>query len=60
MLPLDVIRKYYPDLSDEDLNKIQVFVYQLCCGLMKYFYEDEWEENSNVLDLKIKKIDAAV
>jgi hypothetical protein len=42
MLPLDVIRKYYPNLPDEDLKKIQVFVYQLCCGLMQYFYEDEW------------------
>lgn len=29
MLPLDVIKKYYPNLSDEDLKKIQVFVYEL-------------------------------
>ena len=52
MLTLDVIRKYYPDLSDEDLKKIQVFVYQLCCGLMQYFYGDKWEGVSDELDLK--------
>lgn len=43
MLPLDVIRKYYPDLSDEKLEQIQVFIYQLCCGLMQHFYGENWE-----------------
>lgn len=52
MLPLGVIRKYYPDLSDEELKKIQVFVYQLCCGLMQYFYGDSWEGDIDDLDLK--------
>ena len=55
MLPLDVIRKYYPDLSDEDLKKIQEFVYQLCCGIMQYFYGDNWEGASDELDLKNKE-----
>lgn len=45
MLPLDVIRKYYPDLSDEELKKIQVFVYELCCGLMQHFYGEDWEKD---------------
>ncbi len=52
MLPLDVIRKYYPDLSDEDLKKIQVFVYELCCGLMQYFYGDKWEGDIDEWDFK--------
>ena len=52
MLPLDVIRKYYPDLSDEDLKKIQEFVYTLCCGIMQHFYRDNWEGNIDDLELK--------
>ena len=52
MLSLDVIRKYYPDLSDEDLKKIQVFVYELCCGLMQHFYGKDWEKN--IEDWKFK------
>jgi len=52
MLPLDVIRKYYPDLSDDELKKIQVFVYQLCCGLMQHFYGDNWEGATDELHLK--------
>jgi len=46
MLPLDVIRKYYPDLPDEQLKQIQIFIYQLCCGLMQYFYGPNWEKDS--------------
>jgi len=42
MLPLDVIRKYYPNASDEKLKGIQTFVYQLCCGIMQHFYGDSW------------------
>lgn len=52
MLPLDIIRKYYPDLSDEDLKKIQVFVYELCCGLMQHFYGKDWGKDIEDLDLK--------
>lgn len=52
MLPLDVVRKYYPDLSNEDLKKIQVFVYELCCGLMQYFYGDGWEKDIDESDFK--------
>ncbi|MEK7111448.1 MAG: hypothetical protein AAB856_02540 [Patescibacteria group bacterium] len=49
---MNVIRKYYPNLSDEDLKKIQVFVYELCCGLMKYFHGKDWEKDIDGLDLK--------
>lgn len=52
MLPLDVIKKYYPYLSDEDLKKIQVFVYQLCCGIMQHFYGDSWEGDIGDPDLE--------
>lgn len=45
MLPLNVIRKYYPDLSDEDLKKIQEFIYALCCGLMQHFYGEDWDKD---------------
>ncbi len=55
MLPLDVIRDYYPNLTDDELKKIQVFVYQLCCGVMQYFYGDDWEGNIGDPDLKNKK-----
>lgn len=38
MLPLDVIRKYYPDLSDDELKEIQEIVYLLSCAVMQHFY----------------------
>ncbi|MBI2600405.1 hypothetical protein HYW42_00465 [Candidatus Daviesbacteria bacterium] len=52
MLPLDVIKKYYPDLSDEDLKKIQVFVYRLGCGIMQHFYGQDWDKDIEDLDLE--------
>lgn len=55
MLPLYVIRKYYPDLSDEELKKIQTFVYELCCGLMQYFYGEDWEKDSDGWDFENKE-----
>lgn len=55
MLPLEVIRKYYPNLSDEDLKKIQVFIYELCCGLMQYFHENDWEKDIDEIELKNKE-----
>lgn len=52
MLPLNVIRRYFPNALDEELEQIQVFVYQLCCGLMQYFYGPDWEKDIEELDLK--------
>lgn len=54
MLPLDVIRKYYPNLSDEELRKTQVFIYELCCGLMQYFYGPDWEKENDEQGLENK------
>jgi len=55
MLPLDVIRKYYPNSSDEELKGIQTFVYQLCCGLMQHFYGEDWDEDIDKLSIENKK-----
>lgn len=52
MLPLDVIKKYYPDLSEEELKKIQEFVYLLGCGLMQYFYGEDWDGDIGDPDLE--------
>ncbi len=42
MLPLDVIRKYYPKASEEELKEIQEVVYLLSCAVMQEFYGTEW------------------
>lgn len=55
MLPLEVIKKYYPDLSDEELKKIQVFIYELCCGLMQHFHRDDWEKDIDGWDFENKE-----
>ena len=55
MLPVEIIKEYYPNASEEELKKIQVFVYQLCCGLMQYFYGDNWGEDISNQDLKNKE-----
>ena len=55
MLPLNVIRKYYPNLSDKQQKQIQNFIYQLCCGLMQYFYGNDWEKDSGEWDLENKE-----
>lgn len=39
MLTLDVIGKYYPNLSDKVLKEIQEIVYLLACAVMQHFYE---------------------
>lgn len=44
MLPLDVIREFYPDLSDDELKEIQEIVYLLACAVMQHFYGSEWME----------------
>ena len=42
MLPLDVIRKYYPDLSDDELKEIQEVVYLLACAVIQHVYGSKW------------------
>jgi len=37
-----VIRKYYPDLSEDELKEIQEIVYLLSCTVMQQFYRSKW------------------
>lgn len=42
MLPLEIIKKYYPNVSEEELKEIQEVVYLLACAVMQEFYGTEW------------------
>ncbi|KKS02666.1 MAG: hypothetical protein UU56_C0030G0004 [Candidatus Curtissbacteria bacterium GW2011_GWA2_41_24] len=42
MLPLEVIKKYYPHASEEELKDIQEVVYLLSCAIMQEFYGSKW------------------
>jgi len=42
MLPLEIIKKYYPNASEEELKDIQEVVYLLACAVMQHFYGLEW------------------
>lgn len=42
MLPLEIIKKYYPNSSEEELKEIQEVVYLLGCAVMQHFYGHKW------------------
>lgn len=42
MLPLEIIKKYYPNASEEELKDIREVVYLLACAVMQHFYGSEW------------------
>lgn len=42
MLPIEVIKKYYPNASEDELKDIQEVVYLLACAVMQEFYGPEW------------------
>lgn len=42
MLPLEIIKKYYPKASEDELKDIQEVVYLLACAVMQEFYGSEW------------------
>ena len=42
MLSLEIIKKYYPNASEEELKKIQEVVYLLACAVMQQFYGSKW------------------
>lgn len=52
MLPLEVIKKYYPNYSDEELREIQEIVYLLGCAVMQHFYGNDWKKDVDELDLE--------
>lgn len=42
MLPLETIKKYYPELSEGELKEIQEIVYLLDCTVMQHVYGSKW------------------
>ena len=42
MLPLEIIKKYYPNASEDELREIQEVVYFLACAVMQHAYGSEW------------------
>lgn len=38
MLPLEIIKKHYPNASEDELKDIQEVVYLLACAVMQEFY----------------------
>ena len=42
MLPVDVIKKYYPNASEDELKEIQEVVYLLACAVMQHVYGSRW------------------
>lgn len=55
MLPLDVIREYFPNASEEELKEIQEVVYLLGSGVMQYFYGPDWEKDIIDTDIENKE-----
>ena len=42
MLPLEAIRKYYPNASEEELKETQEIVFLLACAVMQHVYGSKW------------------
>ena len=42
MLPLEIIKQYYPNASEDELKDIQEVVYLLACAVMQQFYGSKW------------------
>lgn len=43
MLPFEIIKKHYPNASEEELKEIQEIVYLLACAVvMQHFYGSKW------------------
>ena len=42
MLPLEIIKQYYPNASEKELKEIQEVVYLLSCAVMQHFYGSKW------------------
>ena len=45
MLPLEIIKKFYPNASEYELKEIQEVVYLLACAVMQHFYGSKWMGN---------------
>jgi len=42
VLPLEVIKKYYPNAREDELKEMQEIVYLLACAVMQHVYGSEW------------------
>jgi len=42
VLPLEIIKKYYPNASEDELKEIQEVVYLLACAVMQHVYGSKW------------------
>ena len=42
MLPLEIIKKYYPNALEDELKDIQEVVYLLACAVIQYVYGSKW------------------
>lgn len=42
MLPITVIRKYYPNATEDELKEIQEIIYLLASAVMQHFYGSRW------------------
>jgi len=38
VLPLEVIKKYYPNAREDELKEMQEIVYLLACAVMQHVY----------------------
>ena len=54
MLPLEVVKKYYPEVSEEELEEIQEVVYLLACAVMQHVYGSKWMGDFGESDSKGK------
>lgn len=55
MLPLEIIKKYYPNASEDELKDIQEVVYLLACAVMPHFYGADWMNYSGDLEQEEEK-----
>ena len=55
MLPLDEIKKYYPNSTEEELKDIQEVVYLLACAVMQEFYGSKWMGDFEEVEQEEKK-----
>ena len=55
MLPLEEIRRYYPDVTEDELKEIQEVVYLLACAVMQEFYGSKWMGDFEEVEQEEKK-----
>ena len=59
MLPLEIIKKYYPNASEDELREIQEIVYLLSCAVMQHFYGEDGDKDIEELSLENEQVFAS-